>query len=88
MHVIDIQKKILGPTPSLGTPNIMFDVEELEFFTDVLFLITQISLKPALYDTSEAIMQKHTYQYAMIVLNEFDKSRYTEIVLCLLSNDK
>ena len=82
------KRKILGITPSLGTPNIMFDVEELEFFTDVLFLITQIRLKPALYDTSDAIMQKLTYQYAMIVLNEFDKSRYTEMVLCLSSNDK
>ena len=33
---------------------------------DILFPITQIRLKPALHDTSDALMQELTHHYVMI----------------------
>ena len=54
-----------------------------------MFSITQVRLQPALHNTSDAIMQKLSREYVMINLsNAFEKSRYTAMVLCLLSNDK
>ena len=62
------KRKSTGPnTDACGTPNVMFDIEELEFLTEtLLFPIAQIRLKPALHDTTDAIMQELTHQYIMI----------------------
>ena len=53
------KRKSTGPnTEPWGTPNVMFDTEELEFLTEtyILFAITQIRLKTAKHDTTDAIM--------------------------------
>ena len=67
MNVIDIQKKsTVSNTEPCVTPNVMFDIKELEFLTEILFPITQIRLKPVLHDTSDAIMPERTHQYLMV----------------------
>ena len=61
--------KSTGPNTELcGTPNVMFDIEELEILTETycLFPITQIRLEPAQHDTSDAIMLELTHQYIVI----------------------
>ena len=66
IHVIDIQKKRLYPTPILacGTPNVMFDIEELHFLIETS---ANIRLKKALHDTSDAIIWRSLLiNYVMI----------------------
>ena len=61
------KKKVPGPnTEPCGAPDITFDIEELQFLFEILFPITQIRLKLALYDTSDAIMKELTHLYVMI----------------------
>ena len=61
------KRKSTGPnTEPCGTPNIMFDIEGLQFLIQTYIPLTQIRLKPALHDTSEAIMHEITRQYVMI----------------------
>ena len=59
-----------------------FAKEELQFPLRIWFLITQITLKPALHDTTDAVMQKLTLQYVMInCVNAFQKSRLLLLLL-------
>ena len=85
------KRKSTGPyTEASGTPNAMFDIKGTTVFDWViLYPIAQIRFKPALHDTSDAIMQELTYQYIMINCVEcFWEIKYTEMVLCFLSNDQ
>ena len=87
IHVVDIQKKKYGPTDPCGTPNVMFDIEEVQFLIET-YEIRQIRLKPALYDTLAPLCRSLLINMSWLtVSNAFEKSRYTAIVLCLLSND-
>ena len=91
IHVIDIQKKEywVQHRALWNTQCNVWHRGIVIFDWDVLFPVSQIRLKPVLHDTSDAIMQKLTHQYVMINCVEcFEKSRYTAMVLCLLSNDE
>ena len=69
MYVIDMIYKRKSYVPNSDpwwTPNVMFDIEELEFLTDILFPITQVRIKPAVNDTTDAIMLELTHLYVMI----------------------
>ena len=77
------KRKSTGPNiEPCGLPIVMFDLEELQF----LIPIPQIRLKPALHDTSDAIMQELTHRYVIYCVKCFYESRYAAIVLCLLAN--
>ena len=68
IHVIDIQKKKYWAQhrPLWNTHCNVWDRGTAVFDWDVLYPVTQIRLKPVLYDTSDAIMQELTHQYVMI----------------------
>ena len=68
IHVIDIQKKEYW-AQHRTLWNTLCNVSHwgiAVFDWDVLFLVTQIRLKPVLHDTSDTIMQKLTHQYVKI----------------------
>ena len=91
MHVIDIQKKEYWPnTEPCGTPNVMFDIEELQFLieTDHFLLHKYNSNQRCMTPQTPLCRSLLINTLWLTVLNAFEKSRYTAIVLCLLSNDE
>ena len=65
LRIIDIRKKKQW-TETCEIPIVIFDIQEQQFETDTCFLLLPIRFKPALHDTSDAIMHELTHQYAMI----------------------
>ena len=79
--------KSTGPnTEPYRTPNVMFDIEELEFLTDILFPITQIRLNQLCMRAQMSLCNCLLINMSgLTVSNSFEKSRYVAMVLCLLS---
>ena len=85
------KRKSTGPhTKSYETPNVMFDIEELQFLIETYcFLLLK-------YDSNQCCMTPLTplcrslliNMLWLTVSNNFEKSRYTSMVLCLLSKDE
>ena len=77
-------------TEPCGTPTVMFDIEELQFLIEeYCFLLLK-------YDSNQCCMTALTplcrsllvKMLWLTVSNAFEKSIYTAMVLCLLSNDE
>ena len=86
------KRKSTGPnTDPCRTPNVMFNTEELQFF-----LIETYCFLLLKYDSNQFCMTPLTLlcrslfidMLWLTVSNVFEKSRYTAMVLCLLSNDE
>ena len=59
------KRKSAGPnTKPCGTPNVMFDLEELEFLTET-YCFQLLIVSNCLHDTSDAIMQELAHQCVM-----------------------
>ena len=91
IHVIDIQKKkyYAQHRALWNTLCNVWDRGTAGFDWDVLFPVTQIRHKPVIHDTSDAIYRRLLINMLWLtVLNAFEKSRCSPMVLCLLSNDE
>ena len=85
------KRKSTGPNmETCETPNVLFDLEELQFWIEMYcFLLVE-------YDSNQCCMTPLTLSCRSLfinmlwlaVSNGFEKSRYTAMVLCLLSNDE
>ena len=91
INVIDIQKKeYWANTEPCGTPNVMFDIEELQLLIETYcFLLVK-------YDSNQCCMIPLTTFCRSLLINmlwltasnAFEESRYAAMVLCLLSKDE
>ena len=85
------KRKSTGPnTEPCGTHNLMFDVEELEFLTETYcFLLLKSDLNQLCMTPLVPLCWSLLINMSWLtVSNAFQKSRYTAMVLCFLSNDE
>ena len=61
------KRKSTGPNTELcGTPNVMFDIDELQFLIESYCPRYSNKTKPVIHDTSDAIKEELNHQYVMI----------------------
>ena len=84
----DLYMSLIYKRKSTGTPNVMFDIEELQFLIETYcFLLLKYDSNQCcttpLMQLCRSLLIKMLW---LTVLNAFEKYWYTATVLCLLSN--